>query len=415
VRALPTYAATLICLVAFILVPQADGSSSLPVAASDLGVEIAEPQASDNDFNVTVHLRTGLPRQSCTGRATLGGRSSRLIQLTTSATEGAQWRWLTAINAPAGILTVSVSCIFPDAQTVVGTDSRYVPAGPHGRPRYQAPVKRGSLRGGAWNPPKRTKIGRAVGEQPSASTTSEPPQSSTSGAYPTGQSTAYVAARRQDLPYFPGSSGNALNWARTAEKRGFPTGSYPQVGAVAVFQPGQYGAGIYGHVAYVVAVNNSRMTVHESHFADGRHLSIRTIPWYGLRFIYKRVISSVPPATVAQLTTIPTSSPGPPPPTFVETAGGPANTWSDYRIAGGVQGPTVDGFRAISVACKLTGFMVEDGNTWWYLIASAPWNRSFYVTADAFYNNGQTSGSLHGTPFVDNQVPDCPLPSSGGR
>jgi hypothetical protein len=53
------------------------------------------------------------------------------------------------------------------------------------------------------------------------------------------------------------------------------------------------------------------------------------------------------------------------------------------------------------------GFRVADGNTWWYRIASGPWNGAFYVSADAFYNNGQTSGSLIGTPFVDPAVPDC--------
>jgi hypothetical protein len=26
---------------------------------------------------------------------------------------------------------------------------------------------------------------------------------------------------------------------------------------------------------------------------------------------------------------------------------------------------------------------------------------------NAFYNNGATSGSLHGTPFVDPAVPNC--------
>ena len=30
-----------------------------------------------------------------------------------------------------------------------------------------------------------------------------------------------------------------------------------------------------------------------------------------------------------------------------------------------------------------------------------------YASADAFYNNGHTSGSLTGTPFVDNNVPNC--------
>jgi hypothetical protein len=36
------------------------------------------------------------------------------------------------------------------------------------------------------------------------------------------------------------------------------------------------------------------------------------------------------------------------------------------------------------------GFKVADGNTWWSRIASAPWDNNFYVSADAFYNDGQT-------------------------
>jgi RHS repeat-associated protein len=94
-----------------------------------------------------------------------------------------------------------------------------------------------------------------------------------------------------------------------------------------------------------------------------------------------------------------------------ETAGGAANTWTDYASAGGTQGPTVGGGSTVGIACKLQGFRVADGNTWWYRIAQTPWNGAYYVSADAFYNNGQTSGSLHGTPFVDPAVPDC---SSGG-
>jgi hypothetical protein len=61
----------------------------------------------------------------------------------------------------------------------------------------------------------------------------------------------------------------------------------------------------------------------------------------------------------------------------------------------------------VQIACKLAGFAVADGNTWWYRIASSPWSSSYYASADAFYNNGATSGSLQGTPFVDSSVPNC--------
>lgn len=75
--------------------------------------------------------------------------------------------------------------------------------------------------------------------------------------------------------------------------------------------------------------------------------------------------------------------------------------------AGGTEGPSIPSNATVQISCKVTGFRVADGNTWWYRIASSPWNNAFYVSADAFYNNGQTSGSLVGTPFVDENVENC--------
>jgi hypothetical protein len=97
----------------------------------------------------------------------------------------------------------------------------------------------------------------------------------------------------------------------------------------------------------------------------------------------------------------------PPAKTYSETVGGNAHTWTDYSNAGGIEGPTIPAYQTVQIACKVTGFKVANGNTWWYRIASAPWSNTYYVSADAFYNNGATSGSLHGTPFVDPAVPDC--------
>jgi hypothetical protein len=59
------------------------------------------------------------------------------------------------------------------------------------------------------------------------------------------------------------------------------------------------------------------------------------------------------------------------------------------------------------VTCVVQGFRVADGNTNWYQIASGPWDNVYYASADAFYNNGATSGSLDGTPYVDPNVPAC--------
>jgi hypothetical protein len=103
----------------------------------------------------------------------------------------------------------------------------------------------------------------------------------------------------------------------------------------------------------------------------------------------------------------PVATPAPAPTTYSETVGGTSHTWSDFSDAGGTAGPSIAAFTTVQIACKVTGFQVSDSNTGWYRIASSPWNNDFYVSADAFYNNGSTSGSLHGTPFVDTNVPNC--------
>lgn len=96
--------------------------------------------------------------------------------------------------------------------------------------------------------------------------------------------------------------------------------------------------------------------------------------------------------------------------TWAETVGnqtGGADTFTNYTNAGGTKGPHIAAGQTVLISCKLTGFVVSDGNPWWYRIASSPWNDAFYVSADAFYNNGQTTGSLSGTPFYDPAVVNC--------
>ena len=123
---------------------------------------------------------------------------------------------------------------------------------------------------------------------------------------------------------------------------------------------------------------------------------------------YRRI--SIDNTTGSHLPPVVTTGGGTPPDTtvtFPETTGGAANTWTNYTNAGGTQGPTIASNQTVQIACKIQGFQVADGNTWWYRIAQSPWSNSFYVSADAFYNNGATSGSLHGTPFVDPNVTNC--------
>lgn len=95
------------------------------------------------------------------------------------------------------------------------------------------------------------------------------PGSSLSNPYPWGQCTWGV------WEYFGGSiptySGNAGNWVVYAN-------SGPAVGTIAVFPPGNQGAGGVGHVAVVTAVNGNKLTVSETNFSgpNGGGLGIRT-------------------------------------------------------------------------------------------------------------------------------------------
>jgi hypothetical protein len=91
----------------------------------------------------------------------------------------------------------------------------------------------------------------------------------------------------------------------------------------------------------------------------------------------------------------------------VEVAGGLAHTWSDPRQAGGRQSRPLRGGERVTIACRMRGFAVQDGDVWWYRLADAPWSGSYYATADAFYNNGRTSGSLIGSRLVDLRIPVC--------
>lgn len=67
------------------------------------------------------------------------------------------------------------------------------------------------------------------------------------GGYVWGQCTSYAWYMRQDLPR---NLGNASSWAYNAAAAGFPVDHNPQPGDIF-----QTGAGWYGHVGYVEAVN----------------------------------------------------------------------------------------------------------------------------------------------------------------
>ncbi len=266
--------------------------------------------------------------------------------------------------------------------------------------------------------------------------------------FPNGQCTYFAYTQRPDIYWTSRDNGapaygwNADMWSVYAAQYGhFTEGSTPAVGAVMV-EPASSRSAV-GHVAYVVQVIDGSHWVTQEMNTDGRGIPGKVFTVYnqtgsgpayfysggqlhrnvvpGTVFIYggkstTPPTETTPTTTVTQTTTVTTTTTTPvttttttppPPQTWAEAVGGNANTWTNYTNAGGNQGPTIPAYTSVQIACAVQGFRVADGNTWWYRIASSPWNNAYYVSADAFYNNGQTSGSLVGTPFVDPAVAGC--------
>lgn len=210
----------------------------------------------------------GFPRERCVPRIAKSGRSERGKAVTTSNNGGAVWSWSVPGNVGPGQWKFSVNC----------TGGR----SPHrGHISFYADGGIGRASRGLWLPPMHA---QSV-DQPRAD---EGNGGGGASLYPFGQCTWWVAKQRPDLPFFPERSGDAMNWAKSATAQGFPVGTVPLVGSVAVFQPHQYGAGPFGHVAMVVAVLGRKIRISEADKnADGGH-STRTISSRGLQFIYRK-------------------------------------------------------------------------------------------------------------------------------
>jgi len=184
------------------------------------------------------------------------------------------------------------------------------------------------------------------------------------------------------------------------------SGYIPVPGDLVVF-----GGQTYGHVAIVDSVTSTTVNLVERNASPTGRTTI-SIKGSSLGGIYSLYVIGIVHAKANHSTNPGAPSPPPSTPTsapsgatYAETAGGVTNTWSDYASAGDNPGPQIRAHTTVTVACRITGFAVADGNTWWYQIATSPWDNSYYASADAFYNNGQTSGSLLGTPFYDPAVP----------
>ncbi len=83
-----------------------------------------------------------------------------------------------------------------------------------------------------------------------------------------GQCTYYVALRR----YVPWT-GNAKKWLINAQAFGYKTGKTPQVGAIMVTTENPR----YGHVAYVEAVSDGKVTISEMNYVGAGIKSVRVL------------------------------------------------------------------------------------------------------------------------------------------
>lgn len=101
---------------------------------------------------------------------------------------------------------------------------------------------------------------------------------SAGNTYDYGYCTWFVKNMRPDLP---NNLGNAITWLSMAQAQGFSTGSTPKVGAVA-WEP----ISSLGHVAYVIAVNGSSVTVSEMNYGGWGVQTTRETTANSFQYIY---------------------------------------------------------------------------------------------------------------------------------
>lgn len=98
----------------------------------------------------------------------------------------------------------------------------------------------------------------------------------TGNGYAYGYCTYLVKERRPDIP---NNWGHAYAWLDNARADGWATGSVPKVGAIA------WAVG-YGHVAYVIGVNGSSVTVEEANYRGWDIISTRATHTSEWLYIY---------------------------------------------------------------------------------------------------------------------------------
>lgn len=246
------------------------GAAAAPFVAIE-----AQSHGAGDSVILTVVVSTS-PNRKCWLSLKAGKhRRNKIKALTTSGSGGGKWQAEVIRGVKAARWTARVTC------RVVRDGSRTAKSDP-----YSFSVPRGLAPGS----PRRLIVDASIKTDkiPGFGDGGPGAGGGAEWGWPEGECTEYVARLRPDLPYFEGRAGDAKNWLAAARAELIPVGAVPVAGAVAVFKPGQFGAGKYGHVAYVEAVDGDHITISErNRLGDGKK-STRTIRWADSRlgFIY---------------------------------------------------------------------------------------------------------------------------------
>jgi hypothetical protein len=90
-----------------------------------------------------------------------------------------------------------------------------------------------------------------------------------------------------------------------------------------------------------------------------------------------------------------------------ETADQAVTPVSDPIGNAGTAGAGITAGQTVSVRCILNGIGLAPFDPIWYELTSAPYGDAYYAPAYAFYNNGQTSGTVTNGNRWDEAVPFC--------
>lgn len=166
--------------------------------------------------------------------------------------------------------------------------------------------------------------------------------------------------------------GNAGDWLAEAQSGGIPTGSTPAVGSIAVFLPYVDGAGGFGHVAYVEAVNaNGTITVSEYNYYHPLGFDTRTLPAADVSgFIYGGPVK--PPAFTPAQAGAPsgyhvygTASEG-----LIEHSAPDTSSPKTGTLANGA---------AVNIVCQTQSSSAVNGSTIWDKLANGSYVSDYFV------------------------------------